>query len=179
MKKKHEGNQKQRLAAEAAKVPTQMAALKNGTRQAEIQQKNHASEFTVHRVGQNLTYRYHDKVIRKMDSFKRNLKSNDPSKIRLLVATHLFGRYKVTEFMKECWYVKYEQPGFGRNYGQRQFAVDGQNLTAEFKADNSIENGFQRDWFITVAFGGSLYKEHCKLWLRMFVLKCIAAMCHN
>jgi hypothetical protein len=156
-RKKHEGGVKARVAHQEALVGIQLARLKNGTLQAQMKKSNAEGLTSVNNIARNLEYTYEGFILRDISTFNRNLKTKDPGKVRLLVATHLFGKYKVPSYLQECWYqdeVRGNQVEPGRRYHYNPNpGYLGQPLVSKSEID------IRRRWFITAASGRSLFKE--------------------
>lgn len=161
MKKvKHEGDLKKRLAEREERATRLQESLKTSTECIQHRIAKAEAESTVERISNNLCQLYGHKTIRDIKTFNRSLKSKDPGKIKLAVATHLFGRYKVPAFMQSCWYsetvTRTSRIRDGDWWQRRTHQVQETTLVA------SPEIQMRRDWFITQATGGSLFKEHAK-----------------
>lgn len=164
MKKiKHEGNLKDRLAKREAAEAAWVAGLNTSAKNIKEKEAAAAGNSTVEAISKNLTFTYAGKMIRDISTFNRSLKSKDRGKITLAVATHLFGKYKVPGYMQECWYsekvLSKSSPNRGGRWNRRAYWENAEiNPTPIVTAEISM----RRDWFITQASGGSIYKEHAK-----------------
>ena len=109
--------------------------------------------------------RYRRYFVRDEDSFQLRTRSAHRDKQALEMARHLFGRFRVPHVLEQAWstYVNQslnrnargELPRQGRGAaGARQNAPASSNI-------NLADIDF-RAWYICVARGGSLYKEHTK-----------------
>jgi PcfJ-like protein len=159
-RQKHEGGVKARVAAREAAVYVALAGLKRSTKEIEAKEAEEARGATVEEIATKLRFEYSGRTIREINTFNRSLKSKDKGKVRLAVATHLFGKYKVPGYMQECWYSDTVTKRAARNggdwYARRAWEP------AQAVINTSPEIMMRRDWYITQASGGSLYKAHAK-----------------
>lgn len=160
---KHEGNLKARLAQREVAAEKMLEGLKQSTKVLESKAIVAEQAASVESIALYLKTQYSSRCIREIDTFNRSLKSKDRGKVMLAVATHLFAKYKVPAFMQECWYtdsvtvtVNRQEP---RPRWQRWEPYEAAP-TATREASTEIK--LRRDWYITQASGGSLFKERCK-----------------
>ena len=158
---KHEGKVKERVAAREAAIIASQQGLKQTTRDIEAKEAKIAAESSVEKISAQLAFNYGSKAIRGINTFNRSLKSKDIGKIKLAVATHMFGKYKVPSYMQDCWYSEHVvrnrpvRDAVGDWWGRRR-------ATEEVTLVAHPEISMRRDWYITQATGGSLFKEHAK-----------------
>lgn len=157
MKKiKHQGSIKERSAKKEAALLTSLNELKKTSKKFEIKQKADEQCSTIEQIAAGIHLAYGTRCIRDISTFTRSLKSKDKDKITLAVAAHLFGKYKVPEYLKECWNSREDrETGYQWVYRWRDQAAH----TISISNDELL---MMRDWYITIATGGSLYKEHTK-----------------
>jgi len=159
-RQKHEGGLKERLAAQEEQAAKWQEGLRQSTRNIEAKQAQLAAGASVEQIAHKMATDYVGKTIRNISTFNRSLKSKDKGKIQLAVANHLFGKYKVPSHMQDCWYSdRVEVPGTrqGNRWERRYWEPAAPVITVA-----TPEILMRRDWFITQASGGSLYKEHAK-----------------
>ncbi len=160
-RQKHEGGLKERLAAQEESAARWAEGLRRTTRSIEAKQAEDARGITVEEIAAKMLFTYPGKTIRDIKTFNRSLKSKDKGKVQLAVATHLFGKYKVPGYMQECWYTEKvvtssAQPVRGRWFNHH--APQPQEVISVAAPEILM----RRDWFITQASGGSIYKDHTK-----------------
>jgi hypothetical protein len=78
-------------------------------------------------------------VVRDPETWRPQMKTRDGARIRLAAARHLFALYPVPEMLERIW-------------------IDDTGLAAE-------EVRLRRQWYVTAARGGSLYKAGASAWL--------------
>lgn len=110
------------------------------------------------------SYRSH--FIRPPEAFVLRTRSDHRSKQALEMARHLFGRYRVPRVLEQAWSAYIQESGA---LGRRELPRQGRGVPAPrgntgLVNPNLSEVDF-RAWFVCVATGGSLYKEHTRAWL--------------
>jgi hypothetical protein len=119
---------------------------------------------TPERVAGDITYRYGDQsFVRTMRDFNRSLRTKDTGKIRLAVATHLFGKYPTPKHLQDAW--TYVRPDRNSDYRHVTWRRTEAPPPAPVTTDVELER--RQLWFITQATGGSLYKK----WTKDFLSK--------
>jgi hypothetical protein len=78
-------------------------------------------------------------VVRDPQSWQPQMKTRDAARLRVAAARHLFSRYPVPAFLERVW-------------------IDDTGLSAE-------EVRLRKQWYVTAARGGSLYKAGASAWL--------------
>jgi len=78
-------------------------------------------------------------VVRDAQSWQPQMKTRDAARLRIAAARHLFSLYPVPAFLERVW-------------------IDDTGLSAE-------EVRLRRQWYVTAARGGSLYKAGASAWL--------------
>lgn len=123
-------------------------ALRTGTQALEQKAVNHKDSFD--KIARELREYYPDQCIRSISTFNRSIKSKNTGKTRLAIATHLFGKYKVMPHIQECWFYERADTTNSWTLNNQRANLSGEDIL------------LQRNWFITAAGGGSIYKEHAK-----------------
>lgn len=111
---------------------------------------------------------FKEQFFRPAEQFRSKLKSSDQGKQILEAARHLFCKYKVPAILESIWLGSHysqkaiENYHHARRYGQHNFRE------AERQRQNRVNHNFRnnpnilRNWFVCVATGGSLYKDHTR-----------------
>lgn len=111
----------------------------------------------VKEISEYLYTNYGERAVRGMSAFNRSLKTKDIGKITLAVAQHMFGMYSTPKHLQACWTGV--NTGSAGHWTQR--GAEAEHINNAFTKMREL----QRNWFICVATGGSLYKEHTKAFL--------------
>ena len=107
---------------------------------------------------------YQDHFVRSPDSFVLRTRSDHRDKQVLEMARHLFGRFRVPRVLEQAW-PAYLKPPSRQQGGRHELPRRGRGERANAAAVGFNPNLKQVDfraWYICVATGGSLYKEHSK-----------------
>jgi len=158
-KQKHQGGLKERLREQEAIEARTKAMLSSSIRSHEAKKLEEDMKNSLENIAQKLILDYGDRRIREISTFNRSLRTKDRGKITLAVATHLFGKYKVPSYLQECWYLEQE---IVSNTNLRQHWWERRQARQDIVRVSAEEIRLRRQWFITAASGGSLYKEHTK-----------------
>jgi hypothetical protein len=90
----------------------------------------------------------------------RSIKSKDLGRVRLIVATHLYGKYKTPVCLQNAFLESKKE----QTYSSRITLAENHATEYVSSKTNSLTE-LKREWFICVARGGSLYKEQTKGYL--------------
>ena len=107
---------------------------------------------------------YRARFVRHEDTFVLRTRSAHRSKQALEMARHLFGRFRVPRVLEQVWevYVQEDAANQGRELPRTgRYQNNGGQARSGLKNTNLRSTDF-RAWYICVATGGSLYKEHTK-----------------
>lgn len=107
---------------------------------------------------------YKDRFIRDPEGFVLRTRSGHRDKQVLEMARYLFGRFRVPRVLEQAWGAYLETSGQDRARPLprvRRPNNQPQNRAPEILDANLRQIDF-RSWFVCVATGGSLYKEHTK-----------------
>ncbi len=110
------------------------------------------------RISEKILSTHSDKlVVRTMKTFNRSLKTKDAGRIRLAIASHLYGKFTVPRHLQEVWW-KFN-PNHVEPTHEHRWNRNLQPVLSE------IERKMREDWYICAATGGSLYKQYAKTFL--------------
>lgn len=101
---------------------------------------------------------YHKDFVRTPDTFTLRTRSSSRDKQMLEMARHLFGIFRVPRILEQAWAAYLPEPPRSTGGGGRA-AIDRQPALL---LNNNFRKIDFRTWFICVATGGSLYKQHTK-----------------
>ena len=102
-------------------------------------------------------------MIRPPENFSLRSRSSNRSKHVLEMARYLFGRYRVPKIMDQAWDLYAKPSKNDRSLLPRRGEVPNGPVVAA-KNPNLTRINF-RHWYVCLATGGSLYKEHTKNFL--------------
>ena len=111
-------------------------------------------------VDEFIAYQTH--FVRSPDSFVLRTRSDHRDKQALEMARHLFGRFRVPRVLEQVWGAYVRAP---RQNGRAELPRRGrfEQAPAQVSSFNpNLKHIDFRAWYICVATGGSLYKEHTK-----------------
>lgn len=111
-------------------------------------------------VDEFIAYQAH--FVRSPDSFILRTRSDHRDKQALEMARHLFGRFRVPRVLEQAWGAYVDTP---RQNGRAELPRRGRFEQAPARASShnpNLKHIDFRAWYICVATGGSLYKEHTK-----------------
>lgn len=101
---------------------------------------------------------YSEHFLRDPGEFAFKGKSRDRDRHILQMARHLFGRYRAPSVLERAWLDYLPDPA-----RRAPYARAGQDLPARLDNPNLKRFDF-RAWYVCVATGGSLYKQHTRAW---------------
>ena len=104
---------------------------------------------------------YRSFFVRSPDDFSLRTRSSHRSKQALEMARHLFGRFRVPRTLEQVWEAYVSDAPADRRELPRTGRFNGAPAPERLKNVNLRNTDF-RAWYICVATGGSLYKEHTK-----------------
>lgn len=101
-----------------------------------------------------------DKIINFPSEFVSKLKSDDPTKLKVEFVKFIYGKFKVPRLLDKAWTISNvtNDERFNNRYGYNR----NDNRPATI---NRIAQYDFKAWWVCIASGGSLYKDHCKNFL--------------
>lgn len=99
--------------------------------------------------------------VRSIDTFSRSLKTSDNGKIAIAVAQHLYGKYRVPQYLTNSWnFVIADKHAPAANVVENWRRRRLQGIVQNNISTKEIENYCA--WYTVAASGGSLWKEHTR-----------------
>ncbi len=143
-----------RLEERSAKVAELSNALVHGTRKFLQKRASSQESLSFSRIAETIRKVEFVSPVRDLKSFNRSLKTDDPGRIAVAIALHLYGRYKAPAYLLNSWddLVRPTQaPRYDRGVAP---------VPAPTSKTREIE--LYCAWYTVVASGGSLWKEYTR-----------------
>ena len=97
--------------------------------------------------------------VRDMATFNRSFKTSDEGKIMTSVASHMYGRYKAPQFLADGWNFFLNESQTAENNHRYAWQTA---RAAKIKEPSKTDVRLMCGWYLVVASGGSLWKEHTR-----------------
>ena len=105
---------------------------------------------------------YSGQFVRQPDTFVLRTRSDHRAKQALEMARHLFGRFRVPRVLEGAWSAYVQEPQQDRPALPRYGRGNQDIRRGQGPANPNFRTTDFRAWYVCVATGGSLYKEHTK-----------------